>query len=506
MPTRKRHIGYPDAKIFDRSTGKQKVVDHLLWGSYVRDLGERKGKYRVKDVHGHVQEGKFAKVKIRGRKEPAWMHEHAMQDERVLEVIFVDIGQGDGTLVVTPKDKQIVIDAGETDNMYRFLRWRFGRFSKPFAFESAIITHPDADHYEGFDRFFDDPNVTFDTVYHNGIVERFDKSGLGPRKKVGRTTYLVDLVEDEKQLGAFLKKKANWQRKTKKGGISKKQYPTMLEKGLSGESFRKFRSLSVADGFVPGYGPDQELSLEILGPVVEEPGLRWLSDKGKTKNGHSVVLRLKYRKVSMLLGGDLNIPAEKLLLEHHTEMEMPRESEDHEAFVEAAQQVFGVDIAKACHHGSPDFSIVFLEALNSVATVISSGDDEPHAHPRAETLGSIGAYSRGARPLIFSTELARSAKETIKHPNLQRAKMKAKLRALAEAPDDERAKLREKLDEELGDMFDRSVAVYGAINVITDGQQVLIAQKLERKRGSTEWDIYRLEREGNGPLRFESKH
>lgn len=32
-------------------------------------------------------------------------------------------------------------------------------------------------------------------------------------------------------------------------------------------------------------------------------------DTGKTKNGHSVLLRLEYRDLSVLFGGDLNTPA-----------------------------------------------------------------------------------------------------------------------------------------------------------------------------------------------------
>jgi hypothetical protein len=42
--------------------------------------------------------------------------------------VFVDIGQGDGCLMITPDDKLFVIDAGAGDNMLRFLRWRFNRF------------------------------------------------------------------------------------------------------------------------------------------------------------------------------------------------------------------------------------------------------------------------------------------------------------------------------------------------------------------------------------------
>jgi hypothetical protein len=55
--------------------------------------------------------------------------------------------------------------------------------------------------------------------------------------------------------------------------------------------------------------------------------------------------------------------------------------------------------------------------------------------------------------------------------------------------------------------LNRSIAVYGAIAVRTDGDKVILAQKLEApKRKSLKWDIYRLEREGNGPLQYQSKH
>ncbi|MEM7357012.1 MAG: hypothetical protein AAF657_39730, partial [Acidobacteriota bacterium] len=140
------------------------------------------------------------------------------------------------------------------------------------------------------------------------------------------------------------------------------------------------------------------------------------------------------------------------------------------------------------------------------------GDDEPHSHPRSDTLGTIGLLSRGPRPLIFSTELARSAPEAIKHPYILRREFEAKVKALSEAPDgtekEKRAKatLQEDL-EEMGNHLNRSVAVYGAISVVTDGRKVVIAQKTERPRSSSrKWDIYRLEAQGKGPLRYQSKH
>lgn len=518
MPTTTRFAGYPSAVAYEQPDGK-KPVQELLWGNYVGDKGEKKGSYEVKDAHGQKVKGKYLRAHIRGRKEDCWIREHEVQNDRLLEVIFVDIGQGDGCLVVTPKDKFILIDAGEADNMYRFLRWRFGKFNQEVRFHAGVISHPDSDHYNGFEPLFAEPNVFFETVYHNGIMERFGTNSLGPKTKIGGRTVLTDLVVSKDQLEAFLSVKARWEKKAKNGRIVNKQYPAMLKKALDAGKIGEFKMLSVHDGHLSGYGPGEDLQIRVLGPVPESgpadpPRLRWLSGVGPTKNGHSVVLKLTYRNVSMLLGGDLNIPSENLLLSHHTGMACPPKSvENEEALVEAARRTFQVEIAKSCHHGSSDFSPLFLRAVNPVATIISSGDDEPHSHPRADTLGTIGLHSRGSRPLVFSTELARSAKETIKHPNVLRRDLTAHLDEIVSAPaaTESQRKAREKrkkaFQQKMNKVLDRSVAVFGAISLVTDGTKVVIAQKLEKPRGQDKkWDIYRLEAEGNGPLRYLSKH
>ena len=518
MAVKERFAGYPTAVAFAEANGK-KAVRQLRWGEWVLDMGERKGTYSAKDVHNNPVSGKFVKCRVRNQGD-CWIREHEIQDERLLEIVFVDIGQGDGCLVVTPKDKKMVIDAGEGDNMYRFLRWRFGKFSREFRFESAVISHPDKDHYGGFDPFFEDENVFFDTIYHNGIIERFGKNPLGPKKKVGRRSFLTDLLTSKTALKNWLAVKSRWQRTSASGRLSKKQYPKMLHKALSKKRFGRFTMLSHEDEYLPGYEAGKDLEMQILGPVVEKknsgkPTLRWLSSAGKTKNGHSVVFRAKYKGVSILLGGDLNIPAENLLMSHHTGLVAPAKTvDDEKALIDAAREVFEVDIAKACHHGSGDFSSTYLKATNPIATVISSGDDEPHAHPRADTLGTIGVCSRdGGRPLIFSTELARSSKEHIKHPKVLKQALFAELdeieKASATTPAEIQAKAKrvERFKDELDKQLDRSVATYGAVNVVTDGKKVVIAQKLERARSKRKmWDVYRLEAEGNGPLRYQSKH
>jgi vacuolar-type H+-ATPase subunit H len=388
-----------------------------------------------------------------------------------------------------------------------------------------VISHSDSDHYNGFDLLFDAKdkqgndlkNLTIGTIYHNGIVERAGKDALGPKEG----GFLTDVIVDKAAMENLLSKPSNiTDPKTKKS----KQYPAMLKKALDSGRVKDIRMLCSEDKYMPGYEEGNDLSIEVSGPFPEENSkgkrlLRWFQDVGKTKNGHSVVLRLCYKKVKILLGGDLNIPSEEHLLRNHTKLNVPpKTDEEKRLVVEAARKVFQVDVAKACHHGSADFTELFLQAVNPIATVISSGDDEPHAHPRADTLGTLGKFSRGARSLIFSTELSRSAKETIKHPNIIKQEFKnadalvdeAK-KQLKDATDAAKKKAEKKLEgaekkrDKLREVLARSIAVYGAINVRTDGEKIVIAYRMERSKPSKKWDTYKLE-SVSGEFTFVSKH
>ena len=160
-----RRAAYPAVPLYRGSTGNA-AVSQLLWGDFV-------------DITGPERDGRLP---VRSRAD-GWMDKQDLQEERLLEIVFVDIGQGDGMLMVTPDDDKLLIDAGEGDNMYRFLRWRFGKFRKKIEFSSVLISHGDADHWGGFSRLFEEPNLTFGTVYHNGLVERAKRwSGPTPRE------------------------------------------------------------------------------------------------------------------------------------------------------------------------------------------------------------------------------------------------------------------------------------------------------------------------------------
>lgn len=480
--------GYP-APFIHAEPGKAKI-QQLIWGDFVRLLAD--------PVDGWVR--------VKSRRQEGWMRSSDLQAEQLLEVCFVDIGQGDGAFLVMPDDKFMLIDAGQTDNMHRFLSWRFNLRANPqrvIRLAQSVISHPDQDHYKGFAALFESKQFKFKTVFHNGIVERAGKDSIGPRTSINGTSCLSDVVWAPEALQARLADPAF---------VKGKQYPQMLASALAQGAVAQFTGISRRDRFLPGYESGKPLSIEVLGPWPEDDdkaSLRWFGDVGKTKNGHSVVLKLVYRGVSLLLGGDLNIPAEQHLLRKHTGKALPAAGNEAAAaaFLVAARSAFETDVAKACHHGSADFTSLFLRAVNPLATVISSGDDEPHAHPRPDALGALGKFGRGERPLIFSTELARSTTENIRNPQALKQEIEA-LYTRREALTDpmKRAAINAQISKLL-DVLERSVAVYGLINLRTDGRRVLLAQKLERPRGTgEEWDTYKLEPGPDGRLAYLAKH
>lgn len=144
---------YPAVKIFDEKTDGEKIkwthLKNLLFGDFIRVLKD-KNTFIEKIVKNETY------IKVRSRNCTGYILKSKIRPDRILEVNFVDVGQGDGCHVVTPDDQHYIIDAGGSDNMLRFLKWRFNTKhsqSPPPAFD-AVISHPDSDHYLGFGQLF----------------------------------------------------------------------------------------------------------------------------------------------------------------------------------------------------------------------------------------------------------------------------------------------------------------------------------------------------------------
>lgn len=512
------------------SPGSGSKKNHLLLGDWLRVLDT---------------EEKNGAVKVRCRNTTGWLNVDDFSEQRALEVNFVDIGQGDGCHIVTPDDDIIVIDAGVGSNMNRFLSWRYNLRSRnvaraadfdpdesvrePWLIDHVVISHPDNDHYYGFLDVFENLKLKIGTVYHNGIVERPEEEeddhldypdDLGGYATFNGKKYLWDVINTSKKMKDLIKAHPH----------TRKQYISTLRACVSNTPGVTFKALSIdankldSELYLGPFNQNSKISLRILGPVAEKIShqgstrkcLRKLGSEGVTKNGHSLVIKLNYGNLSIMLGGDLNKQSQDFLLQNYTsigtkastlekkvrklmsEGDKITDSDQKvlaatrsklDVIVAEARKVFECAVAKACHHGSSHFSDTFLRVINATATVISSGDNESHAHPRPDALGAFGKHGRSERPLIFSTELARSTREftpIIKHFDA----LRDFLRKIEETDDPTE---RKRLKREMEEAQDRNVAVYGMITLRALGDHVVMAQKLEQARKSgTKWDIHEL--------------
>lgn len=395
------------------------------------------------------------------------------RDNRVLKVNFVDVQQGDGAVVETPAGKVVLIDGGDNQMFARYLaaRYRGSSEEKPRKIDCIVVTHGDADHFEGLTEIHDSETndeprkrlfIAPRRVYHNGLVKRPEKDAagdtipdklrLGPIETVdGRTivTGLVDdllTVPDEDMNAPFRRWKRALTAWSERGGI-------------------EFRRLAYGDDDAFDFLREEQVEVGVLGPFLTEQdgvsGLKFLGNPPKgprvghesletgehgfgghsvshTINGHSIVLRLRYGKCAFLFSGDLNDEAGRILARKHQAGEIDLRSE----------------VFKVPHHGSADFSGAFIQLVSPVVSVVSSGDEsarKEYIHPRATLVGALGRHARVAEPLIFVTEL-------VAFMNLE---------GWSRLTDRKR-------DEKRGEFFAFSRSAYGIVKTRTDGERLLV--------------------------------
>jgi beta-lactamase superfamily II metal-dependent hydrolase len=394
-----------------------KVINRLLMGTYVGISEEA---------------GDFFKVVTAGP--DGWMKKSDLTDNMGLKVFYLDVGQGDGVLLEVG-NLRILIDGGPGNHMHGYLtKWQYTyllRHKQPVHIDYVFISHFDTDHYKGLIKVLENQLFTFGTIYHAGILKFAAKnnpynSGLGDVVKVDKQKYLTGIFDDlltleseaayNRDVNLFMKALLKAHSENRVGKVQRvKSGDVPVLQNIEGELFK----------------------IEVLAPFTEkvnnkEAFLYW-SDEGKTINGHSLVLKVTFGQRTLMFSGDLNAQSEEYLMGKYPDA-----------------HPFEVDVAKACHHGSSDFSELFMQKVNPYATVISSGDNEGFSHPRADAIGCAGKYARGARPLVYSTELARSVNSRSKK------------------------------------------VLFGMINLRCNGHEIFISQMKEVNLPSDIWDSYQL--------------
>ena len=445
----KHQINVDLAKVFEvDDKGKKHFLTVLGWGDEVEVLNAedvesgKATKIEVKAGKLIEEENKPPKMQIitgvitpkKGTKAKDVIVR--IKDSNVLKIDFVDVQQGDGSVIMTPKGKIILVDGGDNQLFARYLAGRFNRFTrtsleKPREIDCILVTHGDADHFAGLAKILESEKredwkklvISPARVYHNGLVKRPSKDANGERipdeKLLGATKVVgKDKIRIITGLEENLLKKGLDQHMNKP---FKDWHKTLTEYNKRRATKIKFKRLEkgMDDAFAFVTDEEPDLKFEVLGPILTTAGgvkgLKFLGDPPKgprlgdevldieengfkgmsashTINGHSVIFRLVYGGFRFLFTGDLNDESGRSLARAHRDGALSLEAE----------------VFKVPHHGSADFSGGFLEKVAPMVSVISSGDESARKefiHPRATIMGALGKFSRIEEPLIFCTEL-----------------------------------------------------------------------------------------------------
>lgn len=477
MAQSKKFVSEDTTPLYQSNDGVKKIA-HLLWGDRVK----------LKTSTDNV--GDLVKVSARGME--GFINKNHLSNKPLLELYFIDVGQGDGILIKTPDEKHLMIDGGykrsaqqSGKNAADFVDWKFKKDygMDTIELDAMIASHNDADHYGGlWDLINPEEQHELDINTANVNVKQFYHAGVGWFKK-GKTRNLGSvsdqkltlLIEDLSDIEELLetgrdgyKLQGEWA--SFMSCLVNKQIPCQ----------RISNKTEVLEQF-----DTDNFSIKVLAPIEMEhngnPAYEKLGDNSQNTNGHSITLRLDYKSVKILLTGDLNAASQKRIL----------------SFYENNESELACDIAKSCHHGSDDCSFEFLTHLSAGASIISSGDSEGHCHPRPTIVAASGLTGHKIiredkiiTPLIYSTEIARSYKIgkieqlTIKNTN-----------EIIDKTTDIDVTYKETNAGDLNpttktkSFWDKKIVggiIYGLVNVRTDGKKILCATMSEK---GNDWDI-----------------
>jgi len=190
----------------------------------------------------------------------AWAY---ITEERVLEVIFFDVGQGDAIFIQTPQKHQILIDGGSDGIVLE----KLGRIL-PFwdkSLDLVILTHPDKDHMGGLVRVLERQNVQ--NVLWTGV-----------QKDTQVYEAWEDAIAEERREGANIQ--------------------------LVKENVRI------------SWSKDPRAYIDILYPMkIEDIGASEINDT-------SIVSKLVFGETSFLFTGDISKKIESKFVEQHTDIDV----------------------------------------------------------------------------------------------------------------------------------------------------------------------------------------
>ncbi|MBD3330902.1 MBL fold metallo-hydrolase, partial [Candidatus Peregrinibacteria bacterium] len=226
--------------------------------------------------------------------------------DKNFHLYFLDVGQGDSIFIKTPENHQILIDGGPKNYVLEELNDIMPYFDK--SIDLIVLTHPHADHIEGL----------------LVVLKHFKVDSV----------LITGMSYQNKSYMEFLRL------------INKKNIPVFYANSMQDFIF-------------------SDTYFDILYPFHSIEG-----EKFSNINNSSIVMKIYYKKFSLLLTGDSEEEVEEKLINQNLNLSS--------------------DMLKLGHHGSRTASTRnFLLMVDPITVIIQCGSDNKFNHPHLETLKKL---------------------------------------------------------------------------------------------------------------------
>jgi competence protein ComEC len=272
-----------------------------------------------------------------------------------LKIVVLDVGpvEGDGTLILAPGGKSVLIDAGDAGKGKVVLEAL--KRHKVEKLNYFIATHPHPDHIGAADEVLN--GIKVETVIDNGVDMSTPAPSPTPARRGARAT----------PTPAPRRTRA----KTVTGFFD--EYKEALQKsGAQHQKAEPGQKIDLGGGAI----------LTVLAPSEPFFTRDQMKTGGNEPNANSIVLRLDYGDFSMLLMGDAEEQTELRLLSRDSDLT--------------------AKLIKIAHHGSKyATSEEFVKRVKPEAAVISTGAWSRYGHPSQSVLDVLN----NARVKLYRTDL-----------------------------------------------------------------------------------------------------
>ncbi len=263
-----------------------------------------------------------------------WLGAFQLTGSRTLRIVACDVGQGDAILIISGSS-QILVDGGRGSSVLTCL----GKYM-PFwdrEIELVVLTHPQADHYEGLINVFRSYKVN---TFLANALESSNSGYQVLKSEVGGSQARV--INPKEGMGLRV-------------GMMYLDILHPTEEFIASNTNTSSYQSEASDN-----------NLGVLGAYTTK----------LDPNDFSIVFILKYDKFSALFTGDMGLELSN---------EVAQKLGSNSNFV-------GLDYLKVPHHGSKNgLGESLVKVLQPKVAVISAGRENPYGHPHKEVLDVLKA-------------------------------------------------------------------------------------------------------------------